>query len=152
VPTCKLSHHTDTDYQQVPYSPVPLNSLFLLFSCVRFCCQTNTARRKETIINNKRKRKRETNIVRLHLGSCELCDSTARWAPINYENKKRKEEISSRYVFVVSVVVLFACQRHTHLPRFSYFIPFPSPRYPLVHYCSWKLEVWQLKRATATIR
>lgn len=104
-------------------------SLFLLFSCVRFRCQTNTARRKETIINNKRKR--ETNIVRLHLGSCEPCDSTARWAPINYaENKKRKEEISSRYVFVVSVVV-FACQHHTHLPRFSYYIPFPSPRYPL---------------------
>jgi hypothetical protein len=88
------------------------------------------SQRKETIINNKRKRKRETNIVRLHLGSCEPCDSTARWAPINYENKKRKEEISSRYVFVVSVVV-FACQRHTHLPRFSYYIPSPSPRYPL---------------------
>jgi hypothetical protein len=129
VPTCKLSHHTDTDYQQVSYSPIPLFPFPLILLC-SLSLPDQHSQRKETIINNKRKRKRETNIVRLHLGSCEPCDSTARWAPINYENKKRKEEISSRYVFVVSVVV-FACQRHTHLPRFSYYIPFPSPRYPL---------------------
>jgi hypothetical protein len=111
VPTCKLSHHTDTDYQQVPYSPIPLFPFPLILLC-SLSLPDQHSQRKETIINNKRKRKRETNIVRLHLGSCEPCDSTARWAPINYENKKRKEEISSRYVFVVSVVV-FACQRHT---------------------------------------